>query len=474
MAALVKKPKMDMTQGVIIKQIILFSLPIIATTFMQLFFNTADTIMVGWFGGSDEAERNAAIAAVGSCSALINLIISIFSGLSVGAGVSVSHEIGAKKYDNIEKIVHTAVALGIICGTFVSFIGIVFSKQFLILMGTTEEVLPKASAYMKAYFAGTPALLIYNYCAAMLRAEGDTTRPFIFITTGGAVNVLMNFIFVCLIPLGALGVGIATAFSQWTSCVMIIVYMIRTNGCCKLSLGKLRIYGAQLKKIIAIGLPAGIQGSMFSVANVFIQSSVNSFNSTAIMTGNSIGSNVGQYIIQTGNSIAQSTSTFVGQNIGAKNPKRIKQGIIITSLLVFGVDAVLGIVINLFSGPILSLFAPGSGPEISQAIAVGQTRLLIMGLSYCIAGFDAVSSSTLQSFGKSTTAMTVALVGACGFRLLWIFTVFQVFHEIWVLYLAFPISWVLLSTTQYILCLVEYKKFKKKCSLEETKNEVSV
>ena len=474
MAALVKKPKMDMTQGVIIKQIILFSLPIIATTFMQLFFNTADTIMVGWFGGSDEAERNAAIAAVGSCSALINLIISIFSGLSVGAGVSVSHEIGAKKYDNIEKIIHTAVTLAAICGIVVSCIGIIFSEQFLALMGTNEEVLPKAAAYMRAYFAGTPALLVYNYCAAMLRAEGDTTRPFLFITTGGAVNVLINFVLVCIIPLGALGVGIATAFSQWVSCAMIIIYMLKTNGCCKLYLRKLRIHGQQLKKIIAIGLPAGIQTSMFSIANVFIQSSVNSFNSTAIMTGNSIGSNVGQYIIQTGNAISQSTSTIVGQNIGAKNPKRIKQGILTTAILAFGVDAVLGIAVNLFSGSLLSLFAPGSGPEITQAIAVGQIRLLVVGSCYCISALDAVSSHTLQSFGKSTTAMAVALIGACGFRLLWIFTVFQVFHEIWVLYLAFPISWILLSTTQFILCAVEYKKFKKKCELEIEENEVSV
>lgn len=472
MATLIKKPKMDMTQGNILKQLILFSIPIVATSFMQLFFNTADTVMVGWFGGSDEAERTAAIAAVGSCASLINLIISVFSGLSVGAGVSISHEIGAKRYDKIERIVHTAVLLGIICGFAVGIVGFVFAEHFLLLMGTNAEVLPKAAAYMRAYFCGTPAQLVYTYCAAMLRAEGDTTRPFIFITTAGAANVILNFVFVCILPFGALGVGIATAASQWVSCIMVTVYMLRTKSCCKLYIKKLRLHTQELKKIIVIGLPAGIQTSMFSIANVFVQSSVNSFD-TPTMTGNTIGSTIGQYINQTGGSIAQGTLTFVGQNLGAKNPKRLKKGILTSAFLVFSVNLTLAVIINLFSGPILSLLAPGEGAEVAKAIAVGQLRLRIMGMTFCIAGLDAVSSSTLQGFGKSSLAMIVALIGACGFRLLWIFTVFAAFHEIWVLYLAFPISWVLLSTTQFTLCAVQYKKFKKKC-LEESKNEISV
>jgi putative MATE family efflux protein len=474
MASLVKKPKMDMTKGNMVKQIVLFAIPIIATTYMQLFFNTADTIMVGWFGGEDEAARNAAIGAVSSCSALIHLIISIFNGLSVGTGVSVSHEIGAKKYENIEKIIHTSVTVGLICGLTVSLVGVFFADVFLSAMSTPADILPGAAAYMRAYFIGTPAQLIYSYCAAALRAEGDTTHPFTFITAAGVVNVLLNALTVCAFGMGALGVGIATAASQWVSCIMILVYMMRSSGVCKISLSKLRIHWKELKKLLSIGLPAGVQSAMFSLANVFIQSSVNSFDDPSVVTGNGIGSNVGQYINQTGSSISQATLTIVGQNVGAKNHARVKRGVIVSALMVFAVNLTLSTAVNLFSGPILSLFAPGTGEEISRSISVGQIRLLVVGMTYCLAGIDQVAANTLQAFGRSTTVMTVALAGACGFRLLWIFTVFQFFHEIWVLYLAFPISWVLLSVTQFIICASEIKKFKSKCATEENLNEIPV
>ena len=474
MASLIKKPKMDMTHGNLVKQIILFAIPIVATTYMQLFFNTADTIMVGWFGGENEAARNAAIGAVSSCSALIHLIISVFNGLSVGTGVSVSHEIGAKKYEKIEKIIHTSVTVGLICGLTVSFVGVLFAELFLNAMSTHADILPSAAAYMRAYFIGTPAQLVYSYCAAALRAEGDTTHPFTFITVAGVVNVLLNALTVCAFGMGALGVGIATAASQWVSCIMIVTYMMRSNGVCKISLYKLRIHWKELKKLLAIGLPAGVQSAMFSFANVFIQSSINSFDDPSVVTGNGIGSNVGQYINQTGSSISQATLTIVGQNVGAKNPTRVRQGVMVSAIMVFAVNLTLSTIANLFSGAILSVFAPGTGEEISRAIAVGQIRLLVVGMTYFLAGLDQVAANTLQAFGRSTTVMTAALIGACGFRLLWIFTVFQFFHEIWVLYLAFPISWALLTVAQFIICAHEMKKFKKKCTSEENLNEIPV
>ena len=291
-----KKAHRDLTEGNILKQIVLFALPMIATSVLQLLFNTADTIVVGRWGGDTETEREIALAAVGSCGAIINLVVNIFLGLSVGAGVCVAHGIGAKEFENVEKTLHTAVYTALIGGVLTTIVGLVLTPQLLGMIGIESSILPEAELYMRAYFCGMPAALLYNYCAAMLRASGDTARPLGFLSIAGLANVVLNLIMVLLFKTGALGVGIATAVSNWISCTLIILFMLKTEGPCHLDIKKITIHKEHLKKILAIGLPAGIQSSLFSISNVIIQSALQSFKSATVIAGHTAAANVQGYI----------------------------------------------------------------------------------------------------------------------------------------------------------------------------------
>ena len=298
MASLEKQKKIkDFTEGPLLGRIILFALPLIATGVLQLLFNTADTIVVGRWGGETPEECETALAAVGSCGALINLIISLFMGLSIGAGVCVAHAVGAKEYDRLERIVHTSVVAAAIGGAFVSVVGILAAEPLLVLMGTEKEVLSQAVPYMRAYFSGMIATMIYNYCAAMLRSTGDTLRPLLFLSVSGVVNVALNLVMVLAFHLGAVGVGIATSASQWVSCFMIIAFMRKKDNPCYIDLKKLRVDFGALKKIFLIGIPAGIQSSLFALSNVTIQSSINSLGKV-VVAGNTAAANLEGYIFQ--------------------------------------------------------------------------------------------------------------------------------------------------------------------------------
>ena len=343
MAIASQKAHKDLTEGNILRQIILFALPLIATSVLQLLFNTADTIVVGRWGGETEAEREIALAAVGSCGAVINLVVNIFLGLSVGAGVCVAHGIGAKDFYTVEKTVHTAVYTALIGGVLTTAFGLIFTPQLLGLIGVEKSILPEAILYMRAYFCGMPAALLYNYCAAMLRASGDTTRPLGFLSIAGVANVILNLIMVLVFKTGALGVGVATAVSNWISCTLIILFMLKTEGPCHLDVKKVTIHKDPLKKILTIGLPAGIQSSLFSISNVIIQSALQSFQSATVVAGHTAAANLQGYIYTTMNSTAQSSMNFTGQHVGAKKFKRLKTVVLWHYLIVFLVGASTGL-----------------------------------------------------------------------------------------------------------------------------------
>jgi len=443
----------DFTEGPILPQIIRFALPLIATGILQLLFNTADIVVVGRWGGDTPEECETALAAVGSCGALINLIVNLFFGLSVGAGVCVAHDVGAKAYDQVEKTVHTSVLASLVSSVFVMAFGIFAARPLLILMGTEESVLGQAVPYMVAYFCGIPANLLYNYCASMLRSTGDTVRPLTFLSVAGVVNVVLNLIMVLVFRLGAVGVGIATAASQWVSCALIVGFMMRTDGPCHLDFRKLRIDGGKLKKIVMIGLPAGVQGTLFSLSNVLIQSSVNSFGK-AVVAGNAAAANLDGYVYTSQNALYQTALTFVGQHKGAKKYRRMKKCILWCAISVVTVGLTLGMTMYLFGHPLLEIYAPGNEP----AIQTGLLRMSICTTTYFLCGLMEVGSGVMRGLGRSMTSMIVSLMGSCAIRIVWIYTIFAMFPTLTMLYISYPISWGLTAATHFLFATFVLRK----------------
>ena len=359
------KIKMNMTEGEILPKLIRFAIPVILTSIIHQLFNTADTIVVGRWGGDTPLEREIALSAVGSCGPMVGMMITFFSGLSAGAGITISHAVGAKQDKKIDKTVHTAVSLAALCGLFLAVAGVLFARPLLEAMETPDAVMDQAVLYMRAYFVGIPAQLIYNYSASMLQATGDSTRPLFFLTTAGVVNVALNLIMVIGFHQGALGVGVATAASQWISCLMILVYMKRGKGFCRLSFKKLTLHPATLKGILSLGVPSGVQGSMFAIGNLVMQVALNSFNNTVYVSGSSIASGVGSYTQYICGGLVTAAYVFVGQNTGAKNIERIRKCMRISLLTVTVSAVVLNAGLNLVSAPLLGLFAPNN-PEVVE------------------------------------------------------------------------------------------------------------
>lgn len=446
-----KRQAKDFTTGPILSQILLFALPLVATSILQRLFNTADTVIVGRFSGTP-AECETALAAVGSCGSLIELIVCLFMGLAMGAGVCVAHDVGAKHDKDASRVVHTAVITACVCGVIVTVFGMIMARPLLVLMGTgngDEAVLNQAVLYMRAYFLGVPASLIYNYCASMLRSTGDSVRPMIFLSVAGAVNVIFNLITVVGLHMGAMGVGLATAISQWIACILVLIFMFRTSGVCRLELSKLRIDRKKLKKIVMLGIPAGIQSSLFSISNVLIQSSMNTFGKVVI-AGNTAASNLEGYIYITQNALYQTALTFVGQHVGARKYERLKKCILWCVVVVTVIGLILGGCVFLFGKYLIGIFAPGN----EEVIAAGLKKLSITGLTQFICGLMEVGCGVMRGFGKSIVPMFVSLIGSCALRLIWVWTIFAMFPSPETLYISYPITWIITACAHYVCCFV--------------------
>ena len=464
------KIKMDMTKGKILPQLLIFAVPIMATSVIHQLFNTADTIVVGRWGGATPEAREIALSAVGACGPLNSLLITLFMGLSVGAGVVVSHAVGAKQYEQIKKHVHTSITLATICGIFLSVVGFLFARPLLAFLDTPDAIMDQAVLYMRAYFCGIPAQLIYNYCAAMLRSVGDSTRPLIFLSVSGAANVILNLIMVLGFRQGALGVGVATAASQWIACAMILVHMIRDDGYCHFDWKQMGISVSSLKKILSIGIPAGIQSSMFAIGNVVMQSALNSFNSTVYVSGGSISSNVGTYTQLLVGGFEQSAQVFVGQNTGAKNMERIRKGITVSAILITVSAIVLNTILNLVSKPLLELFAPGNAAVVEFA----QIKLLVNSSFYFLAHLGNLYAGSMRGMGKSTVPMIVSVLGICGVRILWIYTVFVWIRHPLTIFFAYGASWLITYVAQFILYQIVRRKMVKQWEEEKRQQTVAV
>ncbi|MDE6979795.1 MAG: MATE family efflux transporter [Lachnospiraceae bacterium] len=440
-----KSYEIDMCNGPLFGKILAFSLPLMMSGILQLLFNAADTVVVGRFAG------NTALAAVGSTSSLINLLTNLFIGFSVGANVLIARFYGAKKEKDASETVHSAILLSLICGVMLLVLGLVVTRQILVWMGTPEEVLGQAALYMKIYFIGMPVMLLYNFGSSILRAIGDTRRPLYYLMAAGVFNVILNLIFVIGFQMGVAGVAMATVISQVLSAYLILRCLSRLEGSCKLNLKKLCLKKDKTIQIIRIGFPAGLQGVVFSLSNVLIQSSVNSFGSVA-MAGNTAAMNLEGFIYIAMNSFHQTAMSFTSQNYGAGKLKRINQVLLLCLAMVTVVGLSMGWAAYLFGKPLLRIYSSDG-----EVIRYGIMRLSVICTTYCLCGIMDVFVGSLRGLGYSFMPMVVSLLGACGLRILWIFTVFQWHRSLLNLYISYPVSWFLTGGV-HALCYLAVKK----------------
>ena len=435
-----KRYEIDMCNGPLFGKIIIYTLPLIAAGILQLLFNTADMVVVGRYAGSN------ALGAVGATSALINLLINVFMGLSVGTNVAIAHYYGAGRFDELSRSLHASIALSIICGFVLLFMGQVLSPPMLRLMGTPEDILPLSVSYMKIYFLGMPVMLLYNFGAAILRATGDTKRPLYYLTAAGIINIVLNLVFVIRFGMGVKGVAWATIISQAVSAAMIIRCLVRIEGPCKLDFKKLNLDQNEVARIAKVGLPAGFQGAIFSISNVLIQSSVNSFGAIAV-AGNTATCNLEGFIYNSMNSFHQTALSFTGQNMGARKIKRVWKTLAICLFSVTVTGLGMGLGAFAFGRQLLGIYS-----KEEAVIAFGLRRMAIIFPTYFLCGIMDVAVGSLRGMGFSIMPMTVSLLGACGFRIIWIMTVFAANHTPEVLYISYPISW-LITFLVHMICV---------------------
>lgn len=444
--------KVDMLSGPLFINIIKYSVPIVLTGVLQLLFNAADLVIVGQFCGI------LSVAAVGNTGSITNLIVNLFIGFSVGTGVIVAQGLGANNKESVHRAVHTALPLALVGSVVVTAVGVCFSEQLLRLMNTPESVLPLSALYMRIYFAGSLFMLVYNFSASILRAAGDTKSPLIFLIIAGIVNVVLNVIFVTVFHMNVAGVALATTVSQGVSAFLTVRALIKRTDACKLYISKMRFYKHELIRIIRIGLPAGIQGSLFSISNVIIQSSINSFGDI-LMSGNSAAGNIEGFIFVTLNAFHQTALNFIGQNVGAMQYKRAKKILYICLASVLVIALFLALIIYLAGSQLLSIYITDS----DEAIAWGMIRLTCLCVPYCLCGMMDVTTGALRGMGASLVPMLISIIGVCGIRIGWIYTIFQIpsFHTPQSLYYSYGISWAITFLVELVAFFIVYKNKQK-------------
>lgn len=441
--------EMDMCNGPLLGKILSYAMPLMLSGILQLLFNAADVIVVGRFAGHES------LAAVGSTTALINLLINVFIGLSIGANVLVAQYFGARKDREVSETVHTAVTVSLVCGVLLVVIGTFASAPLLSLMGTPADVLSKASLYMRIYFMGMPVIMLYNFGAAILRAIGDTRRPLYFLMTAGVVNVLLNLMFVIIFHMGVAGVALATVLSQCISAALVCRCLAKSDSSYRLEFSKLRINRRMLGRIARIGLPAGFQGAVFSISNVLVQSSLNSFGSVA-MAGSTAASNLEGFVYNAMNSIYQTNLSFTSQNIGGGKFSRINRILMLCLAVVTVIGLVMGGSFVLLGSHLLGIYS--SDPAVIQN---GLKRMMVICAPYFICGWMDVLVGSLRGLGYAVLPMLVSLTGACGLRVVWLYTVFQWHPTLETLYLAYPVTWLVTAIAHLCCFLLVRRKFPK-------------
>ncbi len=444
------KKDIHIIDGPVLPNMLRYALPIMITNILQLFYNSADMFVIGNFC----ADKNA-LGAVGCTGSLINMILGVFIGLGAGVSVTLAQGLGAGNKEKASKIVQTSFCVAIILGVIVTILGNLVADPILRAMNTPAEFLEGASLYVKIYFCGSIPNIVYNFFAGILRSRGDTVRPLLFSMAGGVINIILNLIFVLAFGMGVEGVAIATIVSQLISAVLVIIYTANLKDECRLNFKNLSIDFSILKQLIRVGLPAGIQGSLFSVSNMLLQTGYNSLG-PVIVNANVAAFNVDGYIYNILNSFYHTTLTFCSQNFGAKRFDRVKKVFFASSGTVLVTGVVLGVLAYIFAEPLVGIF--NSDPEV---LGYAKYRLLIIGLPYFLCGFMDIGSGFLRSIGYSFRALIITFLGSCVFRIVWVLTVFEKFHDVRILYLAFPISWFITAATLFVMFFFCYKREKK-------------
>ena len=445
-----KRNRRDLTEGPLLSGIIAYTVPIILTSVLQLLFNAADLVVVGRFRGS------LAVGAVGATGSLTNLIVNLFIGLSIGAGVCVAHAIGAKQEKQLHRIIHTALFVALAGGAALSVIGVSCSGLFLRLMDTPADILPLSTTYMRIYFCGMTFTMTYNFCAAILRASGDTKSPLLYLSISGVLNVVLNLFFVVACGMSVEGVALATTLSQAVSAYLVVRALMRRTDSCRLDPRQIRPHKVQLLRILRIGLPAGIQGCLFSISNVIIQSSVNSFGEFAV-AGSAAASNLGGFSDTILSSFSQTATNYTSQNVGAGQPQRVRRIFETCCLCTIAVGIVTGSCLYLGRNVLLRIYITDS-PE---AMFYGVLRLTYIHVPILLGGLMNVATGSLRGLGSSLAPMLMSVLGVCGFRLVWIFTIFQDprFHSMESLLISYPISWTLTFLVETAAFVILYRRW---------------
>ena len=441
----------DMLNGPILMPLIRFALPLMASGILQLMFNAADVIVVGRFAGDN------ALAAVGSTGSLTSLIVNLFMGLAIGANVVAARFYGAQDYQGMSRTVHTSMLISAIFGVVLTIIGVVFAPTFLEWMGSPDEVIGLASIYLRIYFCGMLAIMVYNFGAAILRSIGDTRRPLIYLTIAGVVNVLLNLMFVIGFKMSVAGVALATLISQVISAALVVICLIRTEGAIHFDVRKLSIDKKVLLEIIRVGLPAGLQSTMFAIANVVIQSAINAFGAVAV-AANSAASNLDGFVYTAMNSVSQATTSFTSQNYGARRYDRLWKIFKSSLMCVSLVGLVLGVGVWALGDILLTMYT-----DSADVIAAGMIRLTWMCLPYVLCGIMEIIVGALRGIGYSIAPMIVSVFGACVFRLAWIYTVCRlpVFAETTAgIYMSYPVSWIITEAAHFGIFIYGMRKLK--------------
>lgn len=443
MSSKTKQYEMDMCSGPILRKMLMFALPLMLSSILQLLFNAADIVVVGKFAGDNS------LAAVGSNTALINLLTNLFIGLSIGANVVAARHYGAKAWDDLRRTVHTAMLLSMLSGALLLVLGVIGAEQMLIWMQTPEEVLPLATVYLRIYFLGMISTMVYNFGSALLRAVGDTKRPLYFLLCAGIINVILNLLFVIGFQMDVMGVAIATVISETVSALLVLRCLVKEKGGIHLELRAMRIDRKKMLQILRIGLPAGFHGVVFALSNVVIQSSVNIFGNI-VVAGNSAAANLEGFVYMAMNAFYQTTLSFVSQNYGAGEQKRINRIVLLGEACVIVTGTLLGNMVVFFGNDLLQIYS--NNPEV---IAAGMVRLHYISMIYALCGIMDVMVGALRGIGYSIMPMIVSIVGVCVLRLIWLATVFQIpeFHKIETVYLSYPVTWILTSLV-YIVFFV--------------------
>lgn len=433
---ILRTPRFDSVNAPLFSSMLMFAVPIMAMNILQLLFNAADMIVVGRFEGSS------ALAAVGATGSLINLIVNLFMGLSVGTSVIVAQDYGARRVEGIRQSVHTSMAISMITGVVVAVLGMVLCAPLLQWMGTPEDIISLSTLYMKIYFVGIPASMVYNFGAAILRAVGDSKRPMYFLTVSGIVNVVLNVFFVAALHMGVAGVAWSTVISQYLTMALIVTSLSKGEGPLRFNWRRLHIHVGKLKQIVRIGLPAGLQSLLFSISNVLIQSAVNSFGSVMV-AASAAASNVEGFVGTTTNSYYNAAITFTGQSMGAEEYDRIDEVAKISTVFVFATWILVGGVTIFFGRTLLGLYTSNL-----HVIELGFQRLKITMAVYFSSGIMNVFPGLTRAMGFSVLPMLCTLIGACLFRIIWLATVFSWYPTMTVLFLAYPVTWTLAGLGQ--------------------------